>query len=153
MGKTLNMKELMEMAVQKEMPLGVTEAIFKKLEYKKDENDDVLGAFVHFEGFRSIYLPFTDGEVNYQLDYLLEQLELATYNPYEINDAASKTVKISRYIKENEKTISAAEYQEILEKYAGEPPTYIQILEEFNDGSATIKSTFTNTNFNLKTIK
>ena len=153
MGKVLTIADIEKMAVAKEMPLGTIDAVFESMEYKLDENqEDIKGTFLHFEGFRSIYLPFTDGKVNYQLDYLLEQLGVDSYSPAEINAKEGTSVKISRYLKETTKDYTPAEYTAFKQKFEGAPPTYMEILEN-EDGSATVKSVFTNTNFNLNTIK
>ena len=154
MGKVLTMKELMKKAVEKDMPLGVTEAVFEKIDYRIDPEDEesILGVFVHFDNFKSIYLPFTEGEVNYQLAYLMEQLGLETYDPREVNKTAGTIVKVSRYLKETERVMSETEYKEYLKRFDGVPPAYIEITE-CDDGSKVIKNTFTNTNFNIKTIK
>ena len=152
MGKMLTMKDIEKMAVAKEMPLGITEAVFEKIEYRIDEaNETVIGAYVHFQGYRSIYLPFTDGEINYQLDYLLEQLGVESYALPEINATTGSVVKISRYIKETEKNYSKDEFFKLKKKFEGVLPTYLTVRE--NEEGATVTSTFTNTNFNLKTIK
>ena len=154
MGKVLRMADIEKMAVAKEMPLGITEAPFERLDYRIDPEDEesILGAFVHFEGFRSIYLPFTNGEVNYQLDYLLEQLGTESYSPAEVNKFAGTIVKVSRYEKETKKDLNKTEYKAFLKKHEGVPPVYVSITEN-EDGTAELTSTFINTNFNLKTIK
>ncbi len=154
MGKVLRMADIEKMAVAKEMPLGITEAPFEKLDYRIDPEDEesILGAFVHFEGFRSIYLPFTNGEVNYQLDYLLEQLGTESYSPAEVNKFTGTIVKVSRYEKETKKDLNKTEYKAFLKKHEGVPPVYVSIAEN-EDGTAELTSTFINTNFNLKTIK
>ena len=152
MGKMLTMKDIEKMAVAKDMPLGITEAVFEKLEYRIDEETEtVIGAYLHFEGYRSIYLPFTDGEINYQLDYLLEQLGVESYALQDINATAGTIVKVSRYIKESEKKYSKDEFFKLKKKFEGVLPTYLTVRE--NAEGATVTSTFTNTNFNLKTIK
>ena len=154
MGKVLTMADINRMAVAKEMPLGIIDAVFEKLEYKIDpeNNENIKGTFLHFEGFRSIYLPFTDGQINYQLDYLLEQLGVESYAEADVNAKEGTPVKISRYIKETEKDYSPTEYADLKAKFEGAIPTYLKVTEN-EDGSAKIKSIFTNTNFNLKTIK
>jgi hypothetical protein len=151
---TLTMDAIRKMARAKEMPLGTTEAPFEGLEYKADSEDEmsIVGAFIHMEGFRSIYLPFTNGEVNYQLDYLLEQLGCESYDPDEIAKSAGTVVKVSRYLKETEKKLNKTEYKALKKKYDNVLPVYMEVTEEA-DGTATVKNTFTNTNFNLKTIK
>ena len=153
MGKMLTIADIEKMAVAKEMPLGTIDAVFESMEYKLDENqEDIKGTFLHFEGFRSIYLPFTDGKVNYQFDYLLEQLGVESYAPAEINAKEGTSVKVSRYLKETEKEYSPTEYAALREKFEGAIPTYMEVHES-EDGGAIIKSVFTNTNFNLNTMK
>lgn len=153
MGTILTMNDIKAMAVQKDMPLGVTEAPFVKLEYRADEeSNEVTGAYVHLEGYRSIYLHFTNHEVNYQLGYLLEQLGIETYAPDEVNKCKGAMVKVSRYLKTTDKEYSKEEFADLKKKYEGTLPTYMTAKKK-KDGSVTVTSTFTNTNFNLATIK
>lgn len=155
MGKVFTLEDIMKAAVQKDMPLGIIEAEFERIEYKLNpENENLIGgANVYFKGYRSIYLPFgKTGEVNFQLDYLLEQLGSESRRPDDVNLKEGVTVKMSRYEKRTEKKLSKDEYIAFCKGYDGKPPAYYEINKN-EDGSAEVISTFTNTNFNLKTIK
>lgn len=79
-----------------ELPLGTSEVVFKRIDYRIDDDQNVTGAFIHIEGFKPLYIPVFE-EANYQLDFLLEQLDVVSYDPTEINKKAGTTIIAQRY--------------------------------------------------------
>ena len=79
----------------KALEKGNHEVIFNKISYWVDKNtDDVRGAFVKVKGFKDIFIPITDNNTT-QIDYLLEQLNIDTYDPEIINQCVGITIHVT----------------------------------------------------------
>lgn len=94
----MKLNDLKKMSVTPEMPLGTHEVVFKKIQYRTDEDDNVTGVFIHVEGYRSLFIPFFEQD-NFQLDLLLRQLGCTSLDPDEINKCAGTVIKATRYVK------------------------------------------------------
>ena len=84
--------------------LGTHEVVFNHIQYREDENEEIIGAFVHIEGFKSLYIPVfetKEGEEdrNYQLQFLIDQLGVDNCDEDEINTAKGTVIKVTRYEK------------------------------------------------------
>lgn len=155
MGRRYTIEEMEAIAIMKEMPLGTTEAIFDRAEWKltKDEEDrDVIqGVNIYFEGYHPVYLMmFEDGKTNYQFEHLLGQLECeGGHNLKMINETGKgKKVKLSRYEKEVDTKVTREEYNAWKSEHSG----YAHQLVRKN-GKLFLRRTFINNNFNLQTIQ
>lgn len=86
---------------KEEMPLGIREVTFEKLDYRVDKDTGVItGAFVHVKEWRPLFIPvFEDLNKNFNLDGLLDQLGCISYAPEEINKAEGTVIKVSKYLK------------------------------------------------------
>lgn len=92
----MKINEFRNMKKAPEMPLGKREVVFKSLQYRVDAEGEVTGAFVHVEGFRSLFIPIF-AEQNFQLDLLLGQLGCESYDDNEINKFAGTVITVNRY--------------------------------------------------------
>lgn len=96
----MKINELKNKTVVKALGIGKHEVIFDHLEYRTDERTgDIDGIWVHIQQYRPLFLPFFE-EQNYQLDLLLEQLGVDSYDPEEINKAAGTVIICHRYERE-----------------------------------------------------
>ena len=95
----MNINDFKKMKRMPEMPLGTHRAIFKRIQYRTDESQNVTGAFVHVEGYRSLFIPIFETE-NFQLDLLLSQLGCSSYDDTDINACAGKEITCTRYQRE-----------------------------------------------------
>ena len=150
----MNYEELMNKAITPEAPLGTSEAIFDSIHYVTEPNlntgeVDVTAAYINFKDIKSIKLNLQFDTGSNQLDYLLEQLGAPSYIENDINAASGTTVKMSRWKKEKNSTLSGEALEEFKNRKAGQ---YFVNICEHEDGSADITETYINTNFNVKTI-
>jgi hypothetical protein len=93
----MKLNELTRKEVRTALAIGKHEnIIFDHIEYRTDRAGDITGIYVHVEKFKPLFLPFFD-EDNYQLDLLLEQLGIESYDPEEINKAKGTVIIVHRY--------------------------------------------------------
>jgi len=93
----MKLNELKARQVKREMPMGKNTVTFEGLRYRfKDE--DITGAWIDIKEFKSLFLPIFEEE-NYQLDLLLEQLGIASYDPEVINAAKGKSIIAHKYLR------------------------------------------------------
>lgn len=92
----MKINELKNMKRAVEMPMGTHDVTFKRIQYRTDANEDINGVFVHIEEYRSLFIPFFEQD-NFQLDLLLEQLGVDSYDPDEINKTAGTVIKATKY--------------------------------------------------------
>lgn len=93
----MNINELKRRAFRKQLELGKHEVVFDHIEYRTDNSGDITGIWVHVQTFKPLFLPFFDNGDNYQLDLLLEQLGVESYDPDEINQATGTCVICHKY--------------------------------------------------------
>lgn len=99
----MKINELKNMKRATEMPIGTNEVVFDHIDYREDkETGDINGIFVHTEGFKPLFIPFFDNGQNYQLDLLLDQLGVDSYDPDDINECKGTVISATRYIRETE---------------------------------------------------
>ena len=79
------------------LPLGTHEVTFKEIQYRINAEEDVIGAFIHIEGFKSLYIPIFDDDRNFQLQFLIEQLGAETADETDINACRGTVIKATRY--------------------------------------------------------
>ena len=96
----MKLADIRNTRVKENMPIGTHEVTFEKIEYRADAQGNVKNAFVHIEGYRSIYLPIFDGD-NFQLDFLCKQLGAESWAEDEINNAKGTVITVHRYEREN----------------------------------------------------
>ena len=96
----MKLADIRNTKVKENMPIGTHEVVFEKIEYRVDGQGNVKNAFVHFEGYRSIYLPIFDGD-NFQLDFLCKQLGADSWDPDELNAHKGTAIIVHRYEREN----------------------------------------------------
>lgn len=96
----MNINEIRNTKVKENMPIGTHEVAFERIEYRADAAGNVRNAFVHVEGFRSIYLPIFDGD-NFQLDFLCKQLGAESWAEEDINSYKGTVITVQRYEREN----------------------------------------------------
>lgn len=92
----MKLNEMRTMKRAPEMPMGRHEVVFEKLQYRVNGEGDITGAFVHVQGYRSLFIPIFE-EQNFQLDLLLGQLGCDSYNDEEINQYAGTVITCNRY--------------------------------------------------------
>jgi len=92
----MNINELRNKQFKKTLALGKHNVVFDHIEYRTDQHGDITGIWVHVEQFKPLFLPFFDTE-NFQLDLLLEQLGVDSYDPAEINQAKGTVIICHRY--------------------------------------------------------
>lgn len=88
--------EMKNMKKAQTLGIGTHDVTFKKFAWRTDKNDEVLGAFIHIEGYQPLYLNFFE-ENNYMFDYFLDQLGIDSYDEDTINECAPRTIKVTRY--------------------------------------------------------
>lgn len=79
------------------LPLGTHEVTFLKFDWYTDKEQNVKGAWIHIEGYKPLYLNYFDDAENFQLDFLLDQLGVDSYDPEDINEAHGTVIKCTRY--------------------------------------------------------
>jgi hypothetical protein len=79
------------------LPLGTHEVTFKEIQYRINADEDVIGAFIHIEGFESLYIPIFNDDRNFQLKFLIKQLGAETADEADINACKGKVIKATRY--------------------------------------------------------
>jgi hypothetical protein len=94
----MKLNEMCQKEVRKEMPLGKNNVTFEGLRYRLKEDDEVTGAWIDIKEYKSLFIPIFEEE-NYQLDLLLEQLEVTSYDPEEINKASGKRIIAHKYLR------------------------------------------------------
>lgn len=93
----MNLNELKNKEVRHALAIGKHEDIvFDHIEYRTDKSGEITGIWVHIEKFRPLFLPFFE-EDNFQLDLLLEQLGIDSYDPDDINKAKGTVIICHRY--------------------------------------------------------
>lgn len=96
----MKLNELKNVKRAVEMPMGKNEVVFDHIDYRIDkETEDINGIFVHVKDFKPLFLPFFDNGQNFQLDLLLDQLGVDSYDPDEINKTAGTVIIAHRYIR------------------------------------------------------
>lgn len=93
----MNINDLAKREFKKNLALGKHNVVFDHIEYRTDDEGDITGIYVHIEAFKPLFVPFFDNGENYQLDLLLEQLNVDSYAPDEINRAKGTTIICHRY--------------------------------------------------------
>lgn len=92
----MKLNELKTKEVKTALTIGKHEVVFDHLEYRTDSTGEITGIWVHVAKYRPLFIPFFD-EQNYQLDLLLEQLGVDSYDPDEINKATGTVITCHRY--------------------------------------------------------
>lgn len=94
----MKLNELKKVARLQEMPLGTNEVIFDHIDYRTDkETEDINGIFIHVKDYKPLFIPFFDNGQNFQLDFLLDQLEVESYDPDDINKKTGTSIIAHRY--------------------------------------------------------
>ena len=96
----MNINAIKGTKVKENMPIGTHDVAFEKIEYRADAYGNVKNAFVHVEGYRSLYLPIFDGD-NFQLDFLCKQLGAESWDDEEINQHKGTVITVHRFEREN----------------------------------------------------
>lgn len=82
----------------------ITEVTFQYIQYRTNDEGDVVGAFIHIENYKSLYVPIFPDR-NTQLDAFLDQIGCKSRATAEINKHKGAKIKASRYqIKRNDRT-------------------------------------------------
>lgn len=92
----MKLNELRTKEILRSLPLGKNEVIFDHIDYRTDDEDNINGVWVYIQKYRPLFLPFFE-EDNFQLDLLLEQLGIESYDPDEINKAKGTVIIAHRY--------------------------------------------------------
>lgn len=93
----MNINTFKDKQYRKTLALGKHEDIvFDHIEYRTNNSGDITGIWVHVEKFKPLFLPFFEDD-NFQLDLLLEQLGIESYDPDEINQAKGTIIICHRY--------------------------------------------------------
>ena len=96
----MKLNELKKVARLQEMPLGTNEVIFDHIDYRIDRvTEDINGIFVHVKNYKPLFIPFFDNGQNFQLELLLDQLGVDSYDPDEINKIAGTVITCHRYVR------------------------------------------------------
>lgn len=94
----MKLNELIKKDVVPAMPVGTEELTFEKFEIvvNNTKDQDIKGFRVYTKEYRSFYINwFNDGE-NYELDNLIDQLEVTSYDPEVINKAKGTKILVTR---------------------------------------------------------
>lgn len=93
----MKITDVKKMKRNTEMANGTHTVKFSRIDYRTNETQDVTGVFVHVQGFRPLFIPFFENGENYQLDFLLQQLGVDSYDPAEVNKKAGTEIVCTRY--------------------------------------------------------
>lgn len=102
----MKLNDLKKKTVKATLPICMKkEVTFKSLNYRTDEQGNINGIFVEVAEYRSLFLPFFEDGNNFELDNLLEQLGVDTYDPEEINKTAGTKIIVSKVERKKDKDI------------------------------------------------
>ena len=96
----MKLNELKARTVKKDMPMGKNNVTFEGLRYRL-RDDEITGAWVDIQEYKSLFIPIFEEE-NYQLDLLLEQLGVQSYDPDVINTKKGTSIIAHKYYREVE---------------------------------------------------
>lgn len=98
----MKINEMKNIVATPELPIGeTTEVTFKKIQYRVDQDDNVTGAFVHIENYKSLFIPVFDNE-NFQLEFLIQQLDAESAAEDDLNACEGKTIVATRYVRRDD---------------------------------------------------
>lgn len=113
----MKLNEMKNIKRAETLALGTHEVVFDHIQYRVNAEEDVIGAFVHIVGFKSLYIPIFDDDRNFQLQFLIEQLGAETADEDEINSFKGTVITVTRYprgeyinVSFNPNTAQAEEY-------------------------------------------
>ncbi len=92
----MKLNEMRKREAVRAIPYGKNEVTFEKLEYRVNNEEEIIGAWVHIKDFKPLYIPIFEEE-NYQLDLLTEQLGINSYDDREINKTAGTIIIAHKY--------------------------------------------------------
>lgn len=100
----MKLNDMKRMNARKQLTEGTHHVIFESIRYIENEKDDIIGAWITCKGYQDIRIPVFE-EINTQLDFFCEQLEVSTYDPEEINSKAGTEITLTRFKRETEKGV------------------------------------------------